>query len=184
MEKDDLCFNNNIKNLPAGHPAEIIRDLQFRTEIRDEDPEAVREIVFSSGFFSEEEVRIAAGLVSERLIRGEKSGYHFLFAEYGGKTIGYTCYGRIPGTACSFDLYWIAVNNDHRRIGVGRMLIEKTERLISSMGGCRVYIETSSRSMYDSTRTFYKKYDYRQEAVLQNFYTRGDDKIIFVKALS
>ncbi len=155
--------------------------LHFRTEVKEKDRAFVREIVASSGFFSEEEVQIAVELVSERLSRGEQSGYHFLFAELAGKTIGYTCFGRIPGTRCSFDLYWIAVRDDHRGLGVGRALIRETEELIAAMEGCRIYIETSSRRLYDSTREFYGKCGYHQEAALKNFYSPGDDKVIFVK---
>ena len=181
MEKEIKEKGNGNSNYETTE--KIIKNLEFRTEVKEEDKGVVRGIVTSSGFFSEEEVQIAVDLVCERLKNGESSGYHFLFAELNGKTIGYTCYGRIPGTVCSYDLYWIAVREEYRRKGIGRILLERTEELISSMGGCRIYIETSSRRLYDSTRMFYKRCMYLEEAILKDFYSPGDDKIIYVKAL-
>jgi len=159
-------------------------EIVLRTEVKEGDESFVRDIVSSSGFFSEEEVQIAVDLVRERIKNGEISGYHFLFADLNGKTIGYTCYGRIPGTLCSYDLYWIAVKEEYRGRGIGKILIKKTEELIKSMGGCRIYIETSSRRLYDSTRMFYKRCGYKEESILKDYYSPRDDKVIYVKSLS
>ena len=92
----------------------MTEELVFRTSVNDTDIENVREIVSSTGFFSDEEVIIAAELVEERLTKGESSGYFFLFIEIDGKTIGYSCFGPIPATKLSYDLYWIAVHNDYQ----------------------------------------------------------------------
>jgi len=180
MGKEDKEINSNFN---VKNTEEIINHIMFRTEVKAEDRGIVRDIVSSSGFFSEEEVQIAVELVSERLKEKDKSGYNFLFAELHGKTVGYTCYGRIPGTVCSYDLYWIAVREGYRGKGAGRILLEKTEELISSMGGCRIYIETSSRRLYDLTRMFYKRCGYLEEAILKDYYSPGDDKVIYVKVL-
>jgi GNAT superfamily N-acetyltransferase len=157
--------------------------LFFREEVRPSDRDSVREIVRSTGFFSEEEIDIAVELVSERLQKGPGSGYHFLFAEDRGRVIGYSCFGRIPGTACSYDLYWIAVHEDRRRLGIGRRLLRKTEETVLRMNGCRIYIETSSRARYEPTRGFYLKCGYGTAAVLDDFYAPGDSKLIYSKTL-
>jgi len=65
--------------------------------------------VASTGFFNAAEVGIAGELVTERLTKGLRSGYHFVLAERGSRLVGYACYGPIDGTQDSFDLYWIAV---------------------------------------------------------------------------
>jgi hypothetical protein len=62
--------------------------------------------------------------------------------------------------------------------------LEETEKLILRAGGQRVYIETSNRSQYASTRGFYLRCGYRLEALLKDFYARGDDKAIYVKELN
>ena len=82
----------------------------FREEVTPEDRQTIGRLVRATRFFSEEEIGIAVELVEERLAKGDASGYFFLFAEEGNRLIGYACFGPIPGTVHSFDLYWIAVD--------------------------------------------------------------------------
>jgi GNAT superfamily N-acetyltransferase len=149
-----------------------------------EDADVVRDIVASTGLFRPDEIGIAVELVEERLRVGPASGYHFIFAEREGRVLGYSCYGPVPLTLQSYDLYWIAVRKDLQGTGIGRMLLERSEAAVIELGGRRVYIETSSKAMYRNTRRFYERNGYRAEATLKEFYSPGDHKVIYVKALS
>jgi len=155
----------------------------FRDEVRPADREIVRAIVAATGFFTPAEVEVAVELVGDRLREGPASGYHFLFAEEQGTTRGYVCYGPIPCTQASYDLYWIAVEPSRRGKGLGKALLVEAERRIRAMGGRRVYIETSNRAQYGSTRGFYQRCGYHPEAILKDFYAPGDDKVTYVKIL-
>jgi ribosomal protein S18 acetylase RimI-like enzyme len=165
---------------------EINRELSpfFREEVKPGDRQAVGRLVHATGFFSEEEIGIAVELVEERLAKGDASGYFFLFAEEGNRLIGYACFGPIPGTVHSFDLYWIAVDPGEQGRGVGRKLMAMSEMLMAQRGGMHVYADTSSRPQYEPTRAFYLSCGYVQEAFLADFYEPGDGKVIFVKPLS
>jgi GNAT superfamily N-acetyltransferase len=155
----------------------------FRTQPRPEDVAAIRKIVESTGFFYSHEVDVAVELVESRLKDGEASGYYFLFAEdAAGRTIGYACYGPVPCTIGSFDLYWIAVDQNCRGGGLGRLLLAEVEQRVAAMRGRRVYIETSSRPLYEPTRAFYRRCGYVEEARLVDFYDTGDDKIIYSRS--
>lgn len=161
-----------------------IDKLIFRETLRENDTEAVREIVKSSGFFYPDEVEVAVELVRENLDKGpELSGYHFVIAESEEKVLGYTCFGPIPCTKNRYDLYWIAVDNQCRHLGIGKKLIKETEAKIKALGGQKIYIETSSRDQYLATRRFYLACDYQVEALLKEFYDQGDDKVIYLKSL-
>jgi D-alanine-D-alanine ligase len=153
----------------------------LRRDVRAGDPAVVRDITESTGFFYPEEVATAVELVDERLAKGEASGYSFVFADDGGRTLGYACYGAIACTKASFDLYWIAVHADARGKGLGTVLLDESERLIRAAGGRRIYVETSSRSLYEPTRSFYLARGYREEARLAEFYGPDDAKVIYVK---
>jgi GNAT superfamily N-acetyltransferase len=157
---------------------EIIR---FRTEVRPGDVEAVREMVISTDFFYDFEVPVAVELVEERLAEGDKSGYHFLFAEIDGRTVAYSCYGHIMGTDACFDLFWIVTHNDYRGKGIGRILLEETQKMVKEMGGRMVIAETSTLDKYAPTRKFYLSMGYDQESVIRDFYKIGDGKVTFVK---
>ena len=155
----------------------------YRQEILSSDLGVILNIVQSSGFFSTAEVEMACELATDRLENGQQSSYQFLFAENDGEVVGYTCYGLIPATAASYDLYWIAVSETSRGKKLGKMLLQKTEEIIRGMGGKRLYAETSSRAQYASTQKFYQNCGYIAEAVLKDFYAHCDSKIIYSKVL-
>jgi GNAT superfamily N-acetyltransferase len=157
--------------------------LSFRYEPCAADREAIRRLTDSTGVFYPVEIDIAVELVDERLAKGPSSGYEFVFAHRDGQTVGYACYGAIALTAASYDLFWIAVDKSCQGQGVGRLLLEESERLIRARGGQRVYIETSGRPIYEPTRAFYLRCGYALAALLDDFYAPGDPKAIFVKAL-
>ena len=161
----------------------IASQLLLRDRVRKADLNGVRDIVESTKFFDTEEVNVARSLVAERLRVGAASGYSFLFADLAGRSLGYTCYGRISGTRASFDLYWIAVRPSAQGSGLGKRLLAETEARIRSEGGERVYIETSEKELYRGTRSFYRRSGYRKVALLGDFYAPGEAKVIYVKVL-
>ncbi len=156
-----------------------MENLTFRFEVRGKDIQQVRELAESSGFFYPDEVDVAVELVEERLAKGDASGYFFVFAEIDGTTVGYTCFGPIPCTKTSFDLYWIVTHNDFRGKGIGKQLLALTYQAIREMKGLKLYAETSSRQQYLPTQKFYEKNDFEKEAQIRDFYDSGDDKIIY-----
>ncbi len=172
------------------HPSGSI----IRGSVQPTDSAAVRGIVASTGFFHDFEVDVAVELVQERLSRGLASEYHFLFADLNAHPIGYACFGPIPCTQGSFDLYWIAVHAAHQGSGLGRRLMVEAERtMLVGVPGAdgrplpparRVYIETSSQPRYAPTWRFYERCGYTIEARLKDYYAAGDDKLIYAKALS
>ncbi len=155
----------------------------FRDTVHPSDPEVIFRLTESCELFYPEETAVARELAEERLARGPSSGYEFLFAETDGIVIGYTCFGPIPFTQGRFDLYWIAVRKDLQGTGIGRRLLQLTEVRIQEMKGRRVYVETSSRKIYEPTHRFYHACAYRTETVLKDFYADGDDKVIYLKDL-
>ncbi|MEJ5343084.1 MAG: GNAT family N-acetyltransferase [Thermogutta sp.] len=157
--------------------------LDFRSTVRSDDRLAVRRLVESTGFFRPDEVDVAEELVTERLLKGPASGYEFLFADQEGQLRGYVCFGPIPCTVSSWDLYWIVVDPAHQRRGLGRRLLQEAEKAIRAAGGTRVYVDTSGREQYRPTRLFYEKNGYQVAAVLEDFYAPGDPKVIYVKVL-
>ncbi len=70
-----------------------------------------------------------------------------------------------------------------RGAGLGRELLQRSEQAIARAGGRRIYVETSSRELYGSTRGFYEACGYGKAALLEDFYAPGDDKVIYLKVL-
>ncbi|MEW6221531.1 MAG: GNAT family N-acetyltransferase [Thermodesulfobacteriota bacterium] len=161
----------------------ILPGLVLRDTVAAADVERIAELVAATGFFSAEETAIAAELAAEAAARGAASGYLFLLAAAGDRLVGYTCYGPIPATSGSFDLYWIAVAPDRHRQGLGRRLLAATEAAVLATGGRRLFVDTSSRPQYAPTRAFYRACGFREVAVVPHFYQPGEHKVIFAKHL-
>ncbi|MBU2650936.1 MAG: GNAT family N-acetyltransferase [Bacteroidetes bacterium] len=161
-----------------------MESISFRKEVRKSDVETVREMVTGTGFFNREEIDIAAELVMERLEKGEASGYEFIFLELDETTVAYSCFGRIPLTKSSYDLYWIVTNTQWRNRGLGKILLKETEEAILKENGSAVYAETSSREQYLPTRKFYENNGYLLKARFEDYYDRGDDLVFYVKGLA
>ena len=162
----------------------VSKEYIFRAEPRRDDIEDVTHLLDGTGFFYNEEIAIAGELIQERLEKGAASGYFFIFAhDRNGKLAGYTCYGPVPLTRSSYDLYWIAVRSGEQGKGLGKRLLVMSEDDMRSLGGTRVYADTSSREQYRPTREFYSRSGYREAALLEDFYAPGDGKVIFEKKL-
>lgn len=159
-------------------------DIQWRDFVRADDEERIRRLVAATGFFTPDEIEIAAELVRERVGKGIVSGYEFVLAEIGEQLVGYACYGQIAGSDIAHDLYWIAVSPEQRGRGAGHLVMRKVEAAVRASGGRLIYADTSSSSKYAPTRAFYLSQGFTQRSLLPDFYRRGDGKVIFEKRIS
>jgi len=158
---------------------------RFRSRPGPADPARVHDLLTATGFFRADEIAIGVELIEERLARGPDSGYHLLFADdpESSRLLGYSCFGEIPLTLGSWDLYWIAVAPKRQGRGLGRALLAESERRISAAGGRRVFVDTSGRPDYAPTRAFYESCGYGVAARLKDFYAEGDDKVVYSRRL-
>jgi acetoin utilization deacetylase AcuC-like enzyme/GNAT superfamily N-acetyltransferase len=158
--------------------------LEWRSAVMDEDVGRVRSLAVSTGFFNAAEIDVAVDLVTERLTKGIRSGYHFVLAERGSTLVAYACYGPIMGTQGSYDLYWIAVSPDEQRRGLGAQVYTRAEAAMRKAGAKHIYADTSSSDRYAGTRGFYQRMGFEEQARLADFYAPGDSKIVYLKPLS
>jgi ribosomal protein S18 acetylase RimI-like enzyme len=138
-------------------------------------------IVRCAGIFSTEEIQVAGELLDSYLSGSSDYIVDVAVNEFG--PVGYICYGRTPLTEGTFDLYWIAVDRGRQRAGIGKRLVQSLEERLSTLGVRMVVIETSSRPPYAPAIAFYKKIGCQKVAEVPDFYSMGDNKLIFVKAL-
>lgn len=144
----------------------------------------IQDITARAGVFNEEEVDSVRVMWAEYLTMGaEGSGYHFIVSRDGDRVLGYAIYGYRDLTDGVYDLFWIAVDSTLHRRSVGRELITACEDLVRQAGGRMLIAETSGTPHYEPTRKFYLGMGYRDEATIKDFYTPGDDLVIFIKRL-
>lgn len=142
----------------------------------------ILDITARAGVFSQEEVDCVRELWDEYLMEGSEScGYNFIVDRDGDQVAGFACYGPRDLTSGVFDLYWIAVDPNCRRGGVGRGLLLASEEAARKAGGRMIIAETSGTAHYEPTRNFYLGMGYTLEATIKDFYTTDDDLAIFIK---
>jgi ribosomal protein S18 acetylase RimI-like enzyme len=142
----------------------------------------IHDITSRAGVFNQEEIACVPAMFDEYLSYGtEASGYYFIVYREGNQVLGYAIYGPRDLTSGVFDLYWIAVDPNARRKSIGRNLLTFCEGSVREMGGRMLVAETSGSALYDSTREFYVRMGYIDEATVKDFYSPGDDLKIFVK---
>jgi ribosomal protein S18 acetylase RimI-like enzyme len=98
--------------------------------------------------------------------------------------VGFACFGPTMATDRTYDLYWIAVDRAAQGTGCGSVLLSEVERRLEALHARMLVIETSSRSDYAATRTFYLRRGYVEAARVREFYAPQDDRIILTKRLA
>ncbi len=87
-------------------------------------------------------------------------------------------------TEGTWNLYLIAVHPDYQGQGIGSSILQYIEQMLAARGERVLLVETSGLASFESTRQFYRKCGYNEEARIREFYQAGEDKIIFRKSLS
>ena len=134
--------------------------------------------------FTRAEVEVALELVDCALADPLSDDYRFIMAEEGERLLGYACFGSTPMTEGCYDLYWLVVSQDARRLGVGRELMTAVESLLSSLGGRLVRVETAGLETYTAARAFYERLGYREVGRIRDFYWSGNDLYTYAKYLA
>jgi ribosomal protein S18 acetylase RimI-like enzyme len=147
------------------------------------DKAAVINILKLSPQFELHEIEVAEEVIGDYLRDPIHSGYHVFVAELETTIEGYICYGSTPLTKGTWDIYWIAVSPNSRRQGIGKQLMSFAENHIQKAQGRIIVVETSSKSTYDDTNSFYRNLGYEPVCQIADFYAPKDDKIIYLKKI-
>jgi ribosomal protein S18 acetylase RimI-like enzyme len=153
------------------------------TPTREQERPAIEGILRRAGVFREAEVAVALEVLDVYLHKPGQQDYQVYTASRAGVPAGYVCFGRNTMTEGTFELYWIAVDPEQHRHGIGRSLMTLAEYEAARQGGRMVVVETSSREDYHGTRKFYHGLGYRQAALVPDYYAVGDGKVILTKKL-
>jgi ribosomal protein S18 acetylase RimI-like enzyme len=149
-----------------------------------DDVQPLREILRATGAFRPDEIEVAVELMEIVVEEPHQQDYMmYTYVDDGGVVRGYYCMGPTAMTVGTFDLYWIAVDPSVQRSGIGRDLLRHCEALVQSQQGRMIVVETSSLPKYETTRQFYLRSGYSEEARLKEYYAVGDDLVIYTKHL-
>jgi aminoglycoside 6'-N-acetyltransferase I len=151
--------------------------------LKSADAEKIERILNKIPQFTETEVKVAMELVNIAATNKTQTDYNVFVYEVDGKVLGYYCIGRRPLTDGVYDLYWIAADPASGIRGIGTILVEHAERFAVENDGRWLLAETSSRDIYSGTRSFYLRNKFTIVAEINDFYSVGDNLIVFGKYL-
>lgn len=87
-------------------------------------------------------------------------------------------------TEGTWNVLALAVGPSLQNRGIGALLMKYIEQFLSDRHQSTLLVETSSLPEFDCTRKFYDRIGYNKEAVIRDFYTKGDHKVVFWKSLN
>ena len=151
---------------------------------RAEDRDAIVAFTRDTAFFLPGEITVATEVLDEAIKAGAEGHYQSFTLLDDGKPAGWVCYGPTPCTVGTYDIYWIAVSPRSQGRGFGRALLQHAEAEIRKREGRLVLLETSGRPLYQTTRGFYLAAGYEEVARVPEFYTPGDDRVVYAKYLN
>jgi ribosomal protein S18 acetylase RimI-like enzyme len=148
------------------------------------DKAALLSMLIKTKAFTSKEIDVAMELVDIVLKDKDQKDYkvHCSVNDQ-EKLVGYICYGPSPMTEGTFDLYWIAVDPECQKQGVGSRLVDYLEGEIRKVQGRMILADTASISEYEETRRFYLRTGFREVARITDYYYPGNDRITFCKRL-
>jgi aminoglycoside 6'-N-acetyltransferase I len=149
--------------------------------IKPSDVSEIEKLLKRISNFNEEEIKVAMELVNIAANDQSQNDYNIFVYEEDGQIYGYHCTGRRPLTDAVYDLYWIVADPQRSGNGIGRKLLEHAENFVKERNGRWILVETSSREEYLPTQSFYFRNNYSIIGEIKDFYSVGDNLLIFGK---
>ncbi len=147
-----------------------------------EDKPKILSMLASTSLFRNSELKVAEEVFDDAINEPDDE-YKSFVAEENGQVEGWICFGPAACTEGTYDIHWLVVTPLKQHNGVGTSLIRFAEDFIRNTKGRLITIETSSTHKYKLTRQFYEKLGYSRKAIIEQFYTPEDDKVVYAKAV-
>jgi GNAT superfamily N-acetyltransferase len=144
-------------------------------------------LLVASGLFGPNDLAEVSGMVTA-YVDGSLGNDHYWVVDDGDDTqagpLAVAYYAPERMTEGTWNFYLIAVHPDYQGQGRGATLLRFVEQALAARGERILLVETSGLPSFERTRAFYRKCGYDEEARIREFYSAGQDKVIFRKALT
>jgi ribosomal protein S18 acetylase RimI-like enzyme len=144
-----------------------------------EDILALKDVLDSMELFPSE---MLPDMVSD-FLGDDESHDVWLTCEMEGKAKGF-CYAVTEKlTDGTWNMLALAVHPSMQGKGIGSAVVKHLETTLLERGQRVLIAETSGTQEFESTREFYRKNGFFEEARIRDFWAAGNDKIVFWKKL-
>jgi ribosomal protein S18 acetylase RimI-like enzyme len=145
------------------------------------DARAILDIVEESGQFDSDGLAHVQDTLKQHLA-GNGEGI-WLTAD-DGEPVGVAYCAPEPVAAGTWNLLMLWTRSDRHGKGHGASLVQQVEHELQSRAARLLIVETSGLPAFAPARSFYAKCGFVHEASIKNFFSAGDDKLVFTKSLA
>ena len=147
------------------------------------DSPAIIALATETGVFQPHEIVALSEVLDDYHASNREYGHACFTLELASVPVGFVYYAPSAMTDRTYEVWWIAVANASQGQGHGKRLLDWAEHDVRAQNGRLLLIETSSLPHYVPTCEFYRKHGYTVAGQIPDFYSDGDDKLIFWKKL-
>ena len=150
----------------------------LRTSTPD-DVAAVIDLVVAAGMFTQEE----ASFLADGPLDPEAGTCLVEDAPDGAGLAAVVLHRPEEAAERAVDLTMLAVRPDLQGGGRGTAVMRRVEQDLRDAGQRLLVVRTSGTSQYDDTRAFYRRLGYAEHARVPDYWTDGDDLVLFTTRL-
>jgi len=152
--------------------------------LRASDVPPVLDLVVAAGLFTEDEAGFLVEVLTPLTAAGPGAGEDGIcLVEEREGALAAVVYYRPEQADRLWDLTMIAVGPALQGRGLGRAVMQHVEHDLLARGARMLAVRTSGTARYESTRTFYERCGYDRVAQVADWWTDGDDLVLFTKRL-
>ncbi len=100
-----------------------------------------------------------------------------------GKVVGTIGYSLDRYESKNYWMGWFYVRKDHEKKGRGKKLLDYVVKELKTKGVKKLYLNTSSNEFYRRALEIYIHNGFRFEAVIRDYYEKGEDQIVLSRTV-
>lgn len=152
-------------------------------EVRATDATEIVDVAVASTLFAPDDRPFMQEIVDGYLATGAPEGQRMRVVEIDGRIHGVVYYQPKPAAPGVWDLTMIAVPKAAHGRGHGSELMRHVEAELREQGERLLMVETSGTDAFTATRGFYSGLGYEEVARVRDYWSDGDDLVLFRKDL-
>src|SRR5258708_34492059 len=119
--------------------------------------EKLARLIAATPEFTPDDASVALELVDAALGHPDSDEYRFILCEEADRVLGFACFGSASMAEGSFDLYWMVVDRDARRRGIGRELLFAVEQELLAEGARLIRLRNPRIHPRPAATAFFEK---------------------------
>ncbi|MFH1404060.1 MAG: GNAT family N-acetyltransferase [Candidatus Altiarchaeota archaeon] len=155
---------------------EVIRRLRHK------DIPEIKSMMKEGNVFTDTDVKGISDMIRNYFLDPEGEEMRTYVYKVDDAVAGFVTFG-VDNGVDAYEIYALSVHPDYQGRGIGSRLIKFAEARIREKRSRLICISTSSAQEYSPARRLYRRTGYNRVAMVKDFFSEGENKIIYCKRL-